>query len=199
MRDLIRYYSRGGGRAQPGARDRQPHAQGGEGNSVEENQAGRSDGRKSGNLCSACAVTVFGEMEGEDQVGVGHRTGLDRSRRRNTDHRVGDAARQGPFPGHRQLRRVPDGLATPSRSKKDATTRGVVPHDPSSAARTLRRNDGRSSALRVATKRRWPCPHCACPDALSSGPEHVWDCDTAGAHHRSPTCHSSPSPSPVRS
>ena len=52
----------------------------------------------------------YGEVEGEDQIGVVTRAGLDGSRRRYAADRIRHAARQGPHADHRQTRRCDEGV-----------------------------------------------------------------------------------------
>ena len=59
LRDLIRYHTPRGGRAQSRARDRQPDAQGGEGDRLQQGQVGRSHAGKSRTAMPACANTAM--------------------------------------------------------------------------------------------------------------------------------------------
>ena len=76
-----------GRRAEPGARDRQPGAQGGEGDRHQEGQEGRDHPEEPREIRRRAEVPLRRDR-GRGHGRRGHRPGLDRGRRRDPDHRV---------------------------------------------------------------------------------------------------------------
>ena len=92
-------------RAEPGARDRQPGPQVGEGDRHQEDaRRSRSPGRTWRNIAGVQEVPLRRDR-GRGHGRCRHRPGLDRGGRRDPDHRVGAAARQGQHQADRQAGR----------------------------------------------------------------------------------------------
>ena len=109
LRDLIRYYSR-----EAGVRNLEREIANLARKAVKEilskkASQGRSHAGKSGHLCR-CSPPPLRRGGRRGPGRCRHRSGLDGSGRRDADHRVRDAARQGPLPGHRQAGRCDEGI-----------------------------------------------------------------------------------------
>ncbi len=109
MRDLIRYYTR-----EAGVRNLEREIANLARKAVKEIVSGKAKSiavtQENVDTYAGVRKYRYGEMEGEDQVGVVTGLGLDRSRRRHAADRIRHAARQGPHADDRQARRRDEGI-----------------------------------------------------------------------------------------
>ena len=135
-------------RAQSRARDRQPRAQGDQGDPDAATCKKITITRRNLEKYAGVRKFRYGEAEREGSGRHHHRPGLDRVRRRPADHRGGDDARQGQDDDHRQARGRDAGIGAGGRELRRSRAR--------SPSASSRRSSRRTTSTCTCRKARRP-------------------------------------------